>query len=141
MFAGGRGEDSHEFMDIIGAIEGMEKELLSEKGWRKKLDSGESIIHALTHGATGDYWVNLIPSGTPGRCRDTLVVGIGYEDSVNERILEAIEHVKVHCPGTTTKVVFLAAWWGVPEWLRHRESFDGVRVVLKILGARPILLS
>jgi hypothetical protein len=140
MNASNRDEALHGFEDILGALNQVEGELLEEGGKRRRVNSGEKIIEALARGTGGGNLINVIPGGTPTGCKEILVVAIGYNDSANERILEAVEHIKTNCPGTTRKVLFLAAWWGVPEWRKHRASFTDVRVLLKIIGERPIPL-
>ncbi len=125
-----------QFADVLGVLDGIELELeMSAQGKKTPaLKKGESMIKALGPG----HDVNVIPGGTKGNCHPVLIVAIGVnDDNPNERILEAIEHVTVHCPGNTTAVVFWAAWWDALAWAAHKSSFKGVEVILKLVGSKP----
>src|SRR5271157_5696068 len=105
--------------DVLGVLDGIELELEISAQGRKtpSLKKGEGMIKALGTG----HSVNVIPGGEPGPCRDILVVAIGIkDDNINERILEAVEHVTTRCAGKTTAIVFWAAWWDALAWASHK---------------------
>ena len=61
-------------------------------------------------------------------CKNELVVMIGSLDDPKQRVLEAIEHLAVKCPGVTKTVVFYALTWSSLVWARHRDSFTRLQV-------------
>lgn len=96
-----------------------------------KTVSGKDLVDAFSGLRMGQL-INVIPGGTPGRCHRDLVVAIGTRDSVEKRILQAIEHVLARCMGITKNVVITALKWNYGIWNKHRNSFarNGVNVIL-----------
>ncbi len=143
--------------EIEGIIETIEKNE-SQSTWRnpKEYSTGKKIIDGLfgkeqqeltdrTKGLNTHlvgYAVNVIPDGEDGKCCSTLIVGIGTNDRIKERILEAIVHATNRCRGVTKHIIFYAAWWDVSAWYEYRSDFNrnGIVVVLKMLGHQPIIL-
>ena len=96
-----------------------------------KTVSGKDLVDAFSGLRMGQL-INVIPGGTPGSCHRDLVVAIGTRDSVEKRILQAIEHVLARCMGITKNVVITALKWNYGIWSKHRNSFarNGVNVIL-----------
>jgi len=87
--------------------------------------------------------INVIPSRRKGACHDTLLVVIGGHESdvtIDNRILEAVEHIFVHCPKETKNVLFWAARWSSLVWSKHVRSFRGRTALLKPFLADPTRL-
>ena len=86
--------------------------------------------------------INVIPPvGHPGPCCSILLVAIGSWDSIEKRILEAVEHTYVKCARITKYVIFYAAKWDQEIWIRHEQSFrPGITVVLKIPSVPAVRL-
>ena len=82
---------------------------------------GETIIEtSLPLGWEGK--TNVILGGVDGTCHNILVVGIGFNDSISERLLQAVQHVRVYCP-QTKMVMFLAMKWDYSEWNFYQHIF------------------
>ncbi|MHB1806508.1 MAG: hypothetical protein ACYCR2_05845 [Thermoplasmataceae archaeon] len=96
-----------------------------------KTVSGKDLVDAFSGLRTGQR-INVIPGGTPGSCHWDLVVAIGARDSVEKRILQAIEHVLARCMGITVNVVIAALSWNSEIWNKHKNSFarKSVNVIL-----------
>lgn len=89
--------------------------------------------------------VNVIPGGATGECRLTLVVYIGDYDEdlvLENRVLEALQHVSVLCKGMTRYVIFYATWWSGLVWKNRAASFKkvGATCILRIYHCPPLLL-
>ena len=138
-----------ELQEIIEILEHREREF--EILWNPNvLRSGKKIIERLfgdielqgiEPSLSGSY-INVIPPvGHPGPCRSVLLVAIGSLDSIENRILEAVEHIYVKCAGITKYVIFYAAKWNQEIWIRHEQSFrPGITVVLKIPSVPAVRL-
>ena len=111
---------------------------------RRAIASGKGIVEKIfARGGGSGISVNVIPPvGRPGGCERILFVAIGAKDSIEKRVLEAIEHIAAKCPNRTKYVVFYCAKWNHAAWLKHMDSFRrlGVVVVKKELLSRPIRL-
>jgi hypothetical protein len=84
---------------------------------------GETIIaYSLPRSWVGK--TNVIPSVASGDCHRTLVVAIGFDDSIRVRLLQALWHVGFICRETNL-VVFLAMKWDQTEWKLHQQLFQG----------------
>jgi len=125
-----------ELGNLLGSLTAIEEDLSENP---KRWASGGSITKELE----GDYVgqaVNVIPWGTPTtQCYSTLVVGVGYNDDVEKRILEAYEHISAKCPNTRYVIFWAAAWYGL-SWKRHSRHFKRVTAILKPLFADATLL-
>lgn len=124
--------------EILQVLEGLERQTeYDERRFRR----GERIVEEFLGEYASSGSVNVIPGGVPGLCKGILVVAIGERDDCEKRILEAAEHL-VKCRGTTTQIVFFAAWWNALLWMQHTDAFKhvGVKVYLKLVGSRPLVI-
>lgn len=110
--------------DVLGTFErDVRAEAEDGDDWPEK---GIDLAVFLEHGHSGvsptEY--DLIPSATMRGCHPTLVVCVGRQDDVEERIKQAASHLTdTHCGGTTKTVVFWAATWDSGLWWRHAPAF------------------
>ena len=130
--------DIARILDSLGEME----DILSEEP--NTCRKGEDIARRIfgENGYFNGEDINAIPCDVPGKCKRVLVVVIGsrtYED-VEKRILQAIEHINVKCPGITRYVIFWALKWDSKAWIKHANSFSNVTVILKSFGAYPTRL-
>jgi hypothetical protein len=137
----GRMNDEDEIRELISHLSSIEQELLGEAGARPPWNSGKKIIERLAPAGRFGQSINTIPSGAPGGCHPLLIVALGWQEDAEPRILEAVEHLAVRCPGKTREVVFWAPWWSATAWLRHKGSFGSTRVSLKLFGADVLRLA
>jgi hypothetical protein len=121
---------------VEGILAERDRDLLEDDSSRAIKNQGSRMIETLGPAAGS---LNVIPSGHPGRCHPVLLVALGAQEDAEPRILQAVEHIHVRCKDTR-RVVFWAAWWDSSVWVRHRDSFKGVRVTLRMLGMPPIVL-
>ena len=124
-----------EFGNLLGRLD----EILSQMP--KVFNNGKKILNELFeergygHGDTIGLPVNVIPAtDILGSCQDTLFVAVGDNDSLERRLLEAVEHVSAKCRGITNKVLFISTKWQTSVWLKHKNSFGPSNVFLKIIG-------
>ena len=112
-----------------------------DTGW---YDRGEWMIDKLSEKDCSEgYPINVIPEGESGECHDKLIVAIGNRrgEDIEKRILQALEHVHIKCPGRTNTVIFWTAKWDISIWSEKKHSFSGVKVILKQLGSDPTILA
>ena len=141
------GELPREFRAFLEELEKYERR--HEIPWRPDvMTSGRKMLRALFSETRGQAYgargvsINVIPPvGRTGHCRSLLLVAIGTRDSVERRILEAVEHVRAKCADITRYIVLYAAKWDHGAWLRHSQSFAGSIVVLKMVGQPPARLT
>lgn len=129
-----------EIRDLLGSLSEREGDIRESGSW----DTGEEIAESTFNDESSFDNINVIPSDNPGSCQSTLLVIIGAKDSdrtIDNRILEAIEHIYVKCPGITRSVVFWAAKWNSQVWSKRNSSFRKVTVVLKPFLAYPTILN
>lgn len=126
----------HDLGDLLGSLSESEDGLLKNP---RKCASGKSIAKELDRNFGGQPF-NVIPWGIPtSNCYGTLVVGVGYNDDVEKRILEAYEHVSVKCRNTRYVIFWAAAWNGL-SWRSHMIMFRGVTAILKPFLAEATIL-
>jgi len=127
---------SGDVLEVLGRLDSFDEQLDDEiqrnpaKRW-----SGKGIIDALfPNRDPGGQRLNVIPSGVPGQCQQTLLVAVATWYELKQRVLQAIEHVSVKCRHTTQSVVFYAFSWDARVWAVHRHSFRRLHVtcVLKM---------
>jgi hypothetical protein len=125
-----------DLQDLLGSLSQIENELFENP---RKCASGESVTKEL-EGVIVGHPFNVIPWGIPtAQCHSTLVVGVGYNDDAEKRILEAYEHISAKCPNTKYVIFLAAAWYGL-SWKRHSSQFRRVTAILKPFFADPTLL-
>jgi len=107
-----------EFVDIFPVSEGYDDWI-----------TGESIAQGFPPN------VNAIPGKPINKCYHTLMVAIGLADNIEARILEAVIHIKLKCPGENKKVIFIAAKWDSGSWRKWADEFRYLEVILRIKGA------
>ena len=126
-----------ELLKVLDALDSFEHDVRAEgedsNDWHEK---GIDLAVFLEHGHSGlsptEY--DLIPSDTMHGCHPTLVVCVGRQDDVEERIKQAANHLApTHCGGTTKTVVFWAATWDSGAWWRHSGSFKGTTPWLVVI--------
>ena len=52
-------------------------------------------------------------------------------------VLRAVKHVNVDCPSKTKYVIFYATKWDSIVWLKNRNDFQRVTVILKLVLLSP----
>lgn len=128
LIIGSRSSFEKQFPDRYPLSERVKKSP-SEQGNDGNWTTGESIAASFPPN------VNAIPGEVVDKCYSTLMVAIGSQDNFEARILEAIVHIKVNCPGKNKKVIFEVAKWESEKWKKHVKSFNDIKVILRIKGA------
>ena len=121
--------------DIIGSLRadaGREADI-------HNLDSGEEIVKKL-YGSSQKSNVNVIPGEPTARCYGRLDVVVGKSDSIELRILQAIEHSAFRCPKDKI-VVFRTTHWDPVPWLKYVSRFHELscRVYRKDLRSANVI--
>jgi len=122
-------EIPEELMPILRRLENLDRIL--EENWyeRTKSIKGEDLLRKINkyERLLDPYGggINDIPCGVPGPCCKFLVVFIGNNtfESVEKRILQAVEHCTAICTNITRYVIFYVLKWDSWIWERHKFSF------------------
>lgn len=129
--------DPGHLLKIFDALDSFEHDVRAEgedsNDWPEKgVDLAAFLEHSRSGVSPTEY--DLIPSDPKHSCHPTLVVCVGRQDDVDERILRAADHLTdSHCGGTTKIVVFWAATWDSGAWWRHAGAFKGVMPWLVVI--------
>lgn len=118
-----------ELLRIFDALDSLEHDVRAEgeasDDWPEK-GADLAVFLQEGHPSVSPSECDLIPSDTMHGCHPTLVVCVGRQDNVEERIKQAANHLAdTHCGGTTMTVVFWAATWDSGVWWRHAGLFKG----------------
>jgi hypothetical protein len=126
---------------ILASLSEMESTLLEEPDTCRR---GEDIVEKIFDERRyyGGQPINVIPGGVPGKCEPILIVAVGSRtyEPIQERILQAIEHIHVKCSGITRYVIFWAVKWDSTAWMKRAGSFKNITVILKLFGVNPTRL-
>jgi hypothetical protein len=101
-------------------IRSLQAETQREEGIRN-FNTGEDITKEL-YGPGRRSNVNVIPGEPTARCYGRLDVVVGRNDSLELRILQAIEHSAFRCLNDKI-VVFRTAQWEPSPWLKYVSRF------------------
>jgi hypothetical protein len=119
-------ELAEEVRSLMAALDSNEEASDIVNGPDPRLGRGEDIIETLTpeiHPGMTD--INVLPSTTPGPCESILLVAIGFRDSVERMIVEAIKQIS-ECQKQKRPnkfILFYAANWNFRAWSEHMNWF------------------
>lgn len=112
------------YSDINNVICNLEKEYGSDSDlW----NNGNNIIEKLVLKKMN--YLNIIPGSITVECRYILMVIIGKDDDINNRIESAYNHLKT-CK-KTRHVIFLVTKWDSLIWKENSHQFKNAKVYLR----------
>jgi hypothetical protein len=128
-------EDVEQLLKVLGELESSLD--------KNTIQKGEDIVGKISgKSANIGNNINVIPDGIPGNCEKILVVAIGLNDDIEQRVSQAVEHVTKVCPEITKYVVFWATKWNSVAWAKYCNVFKNknITVLLKLFNTGAIIL-
>lgn len=122
-------------LDILKELDG---DLLKQDNKPNLERKNFSIVKRLKGGNWfSNNYINIIPGNKQGDCQENLLVIIDSNNNINNLLDKAIQHIS-NCP-KTKYIIFYAAKWDSLKWIKKEKDFKNIPIILKLVGAEPLI--